>query len=57
MPDWAGPVADYILHVGLPNTLRVAAIAVVGSTVIGIVLGTLLTFHFRPLRAVIRLYI
>ena len=27
MPDWAEPVAHYILHEGLPNTLRVAAIA------------------------------
>ena len=51
MPDWAEPVAHYILHEGLPNTLRVAAIAVVGSTLIGVVLGTLLTIHFRPLRA------
>jgi His/Glu/Gln/Arg/opine family amino acid ABC transporter permease subunit len=57
MPDWTGPVARYILQDGLPNTLRVAAIAVVGSTLIGIVLGTLLTIPFRPLRAAIRLYI
>ena len=45
MPDWAEPVARYILEEGLPGTLRVAAIAVVGSTVIGIVLGTLLTIR------------
>ena len=32
MPDWAEPVARYILEEGLPATLRVAAIAVVGST-------------------------
>ena len=57
MPDWAEPVARYILQEGLPNTLRVAVIAVVGSTLIGVVLGTLLTIHFRPLRAVIRLYV
>jgi His/Glu/Gln/Arg/opine family amino acid ABC transporter permease subunit len=57
MPDWTGPVARYILHEGLPNTLRVAAIAVVGSTLIGVVLGTLLTIPFRPLRAAIRLYV
>ena len=42
---------------GLPGTLRVAAIAVVGSTLIGVVLGTLLTIHFRPSQALIRLYI
>jgi His/Glu/Gln/Arg/opine family amino acid ABC transporter permease subunit len=57
MPDWARPTFDYILHVGLPNTLRMAAIAVVGATLIGVVLGTLITIQFRPLRAVIRLYI
>ena len=51
MPDWAEPVARYILQEGLPNTLRVAVIAVIGSTLIGVVLGTLLTIHFRPLRA------
>ena len=27
MPDWADPVARYILQEGLPNTLRVAAVA------------------------------
>jgi len=57
IPDWAGPVARYVLEQGLPGTLRVAAIALVGSTVIGVVLGTLLTVHFRPGRALIRLYI
>lgn len=57
MPDWVEPVARYVLQEGLPNTLRVAVIAVIGSTVIGVLLGTLLTIHFRPLRAVIRLYV
>jgi len=56
-PDWAGPVAHYVIHEGLPGTLRVGAIAVVGSAVVGIVLGTLLTVDFRPSRALIRLYI
>ena len=56
-PDWAGPVVEYILQEGLPNTLRMAAIAVVGSTIIGIVLGTILTIDFRPTRWLIRLYI
>ena len=31
MPDWSGPVAHYILHEGLPNTLRVAAISLVAQ--------------------------
>jgi His/Glu/Gln/Arg/opine family amino acid ABC transporter permease subunit len=57
MPDWAGPVAHYILHEGLKGTLHVAAIAVVGSTLIGILLGTLLTIPWRPSRLVIRGYI
>jgi polar amino acid transport system permease protein len=57
MPDWAGPVARYVLEQGLPGTLRVGAIAVVGSAVVGIVFGTLLTLHSRPIRALIRLYI
>jgi polar amino acid transport system permease protein len=57
MPDWAGPGARYVLQEGLPNTLRMAAIAVVASTLIGVLLGTLMTIRFRPLVAVIRLYI
>ncbi len=46
-----------MLEQGLPGTLRVGAIAVVGSAVVGIVFGTLLTLHSRPIRALIRLYI
>ena len=57
MPDWAGPVAHYVLHEGLKGTLQVAAIAVVGSTLIGILLGTLLTIPWRPSRMVIRAYV
>ena len=57
MPDWAGPVVRYILEVGLQATLRVSAIAVVGSTAIGIVLGTLLTVEALLLRALIRAYV
>ena len=57
MPDWSGPVWHYILHEGLPNTLRVAAISLVASTLIGVVLGTLLTIDFRPSRLLIRGYV
>ena len=57
MPDWVEPVARYMLEEGLPGTLRIAAVALVGSAVIGVVLGTLLTIDFLPLRAPIRLYI
>ena len=57
VPDWVTPVAEYIFREGLRETLRLAAIAVVTSTALGILLGTLLTIRSRPLRAVIRLYI
>jgi polar amino acid transport system permease protein len=57
MPDWVEPVARYILTEGLPGTLKVSAAAVVGSAVIGVVLGTLMTIRFWPLQALIRLYV
>ena len=57
LPDWVGEVARYMLEEGLVNTLKIAAIALVGSTLVGITLGTLLTIKFLPLRALIRLYI
>jgi polar amino acid transport system permease protein len=57
LPDWFRPVAEYILREGLPETLKMAAISVTASVVIGIALGTLLTIKFRPLQALIRLYI
>jgi polar amino acid transport system permease protein len=57
LPDWVEPVARYILEEGLPGTLKVAAASVVGSTIIGIVLGTLITIRFLPSRALIRAYI
>jgi polar amino acid transport system permease protein len=56
-PDWAGPVFRYILETGLPYTLKIASFAVAGSTVVGILFGTLLTVRFWLLRALIRLYI
>jgi His/Glu/Gln/Arg/opine family amino acid ABC transporter permease subunit len=56
-PDWVDPVARYIIETGLKNTLKLSAIALVGSSVIGITLGTLLTVRFLPTRALIRLYI
>jgi His/Glu/Gln/Arg/opine family amino acid ABC transporter permease subunit len=57
VPDWFSPTAEYVLREGLPNTLRVAVIAVVASTLIGVTLGTLLTIRFRPSQALIRLYV
>ena len=57
MPDWVEPVARYILQEGLPGTLRVAAFALTGSVLIGVVFGTLITIKFWPLRAAIRSYI
>ena len=57
MPDWVEPAFRYILEVGLPGTLKVSAIAVVGSSLIGITLGTLITIRLLPLQALIRLYV
>jgi His/Glu/Gln/Arg/opine family amino acid ABC transporter permease subunit len=57
LPDWIEPVARYMLEQGLVNTLKLSAIALVGSALIGITLGTLLTIRFLPTRALIRLYI
>ena len=57
MPEWVEPVARYMAEEGLKGTARVAAISLVASTVIGVLLGTLLTIRFRPTQALIRLYI
>ena len=57
LPDWVEPVVRYMLEVGLKNTLRTAVVSVVASTIIGVVLGTLLTIRFLLSQAVIRLYI
>jgi polar amino acid transport system permease protein len=57
LPDWVEPVARYMFREGLRNTLQIAAISLVGSMLIGITLGTLLTIRFLPLRGLIRLYI
>jgi polar amino acid transport system permease protein len=57
MPDWVEPVGRYMLQEGLPGTLRVAVFSLLGSAVIGIVFGTLITIRFRPLQALIRGYI
>ncbi|HLE98491.1 MAG TPA: amino acid ABC transporter permease [Gaiellaceae bacterium] len=57
VPDWVEPVARYMLEEGLANTLKISGVALVGSSLIGITLGTLLTIRFLPSRALIRLYI
>ena len=57
MPEWVEPVARYMLDPGLTGTLRIAIVAVIGSAVIGIVLGTLLTIDFPLLRAPIWFYV
>ena len=57
LPEWFRPVAEYILREGVPETLRMAAIAVVASLVIGVVFGTLMTIQFRPLQWLIRFYV
>jgi len=57
LPHWAEPVADYILHTGVKNTLIIAGTSVFLSLVVGVLLGTLLTIKFLPIRAAIRSYI
>jgi His/Glu/Gln/Arg/opine family amino acid ABC transporter permease subunit len=57
LPDWAGPVADYLATEGLKGTGTIAAESVAASAIIGVLLGTLMTLDFWPLRAAIRLYI
>jgi len=57
MLDWVEPVMRYSLEDSLSGTLRVSAIAVAGSALIGIVFGTLMTIRFLPLQALIRFYI
>jgi polar amino acid transport system permease protein len=56
-PEWADPVFRYLIEHGLAGTLRISAISLVASSLIGITLGTLLTIRFAPTRALIRLYI
>ena len=46
-----------MLREGLPETLRLAAISLVASAAIGIVLGTLMTIRFRSVRWLIRFYV
>ena len=57
LPAWVEPVARYMFEVGLRGTLRMAAVSVGLSALIGVLLGTLLTIRFRPTQALIRLYI
>jgi His/Glu/Gln/Arg/opine family amino acid ABC transporter permease subunit len=57
LPDWVRPVAEYMFKEGVKHTLEIAAVSVVASAVIGVVLGTLLTVRWLPLRALIRSYV
>jgi polar amino acid transport system permease protein len=57
MPEWVEPTARYMLQEGFVLTLKVSAIALAGSTIIGVILGTMITIQFRPIQWLIRLYI
>src|SRR6266540_701659 len=57
IPSWVEPVVRYMAEHGLKLTGQIAGVAVGGSAVVGIVLGTVMTIRFWPLRAAIRLYI
>jgi polar amino acid transport system permease protein len=56
-PSWVEPSAEYMFEVGLGTTLRIAAFSVVASALVGIVLGTLMTIRFLPLRSLLRFYV
>src|ERR671930_1400662 len=57
LPEWVRPVTEYMFKEGAKHTLEIATVSVAASAVIGIVLGTLLTIRWLPLRALIRGYI
>jgi polar amino acid transport system permease protein len=57
LPEWLDQTLRYMFEVGLRGTLQIAAISMVGSLVVGVTLGTLLTIRFLPLRALLRLYV
>jgi polar amino acid transport system permease protein len=57
LPEWVEPVARYMLEEGLTGTLRIAGVALVTSTLIGVTLGTLMTINLWVSRSLIRLYI
>ena len=56
-PEWWDPVLRYMIHTGLKETLRMAVLSVLGATLIGITLGTLITIRIKPLQWLIRGYI
>jgi len=56
-PEWWDPVLRYMIHTGLKETVRMAVLSVLGATVIGLVLGTLITIRVKPLQWLIRGYI
>jgi polar amino acid transport system permease protein len=57
IPDWFRPIAELILRHALPETLKLAGLAVTASLVIGLLLGILMTMNVRPVRGLIRFYI
>jgi His/Glu/Gln/Arg/opine family amino acid ABC transporter permease subunit len=57
LPEWVEPTARYMLEEGLTGTLKLAAVALAGSAIFGLILGTLLTIRFWPTRTLIRAYI
>ena len=57
MPEWFEQTFRFMIEEGLPTTIRIAALSVAGSALVGVLFGTLMTIDFWPLRAVIRLYI
>jgi His/Glu/Gln/Arg/opine family amino acid ABC transporter permease subunit len=57
IPSWVEPVFRLVVEDGLKLTGQIAGVSVSASAAVGLVLGTLLTIRWWPIRAVIRLYI
>jgi polar amino acid transport system permease protein len=57
VPEWYRQALDYMLSEGLRGTVIIAAESVTASAIVGVLLGTLMTIRFWPLRGLIRLYI
>jgi polar amino acid transport system permease protein len=57
MPEWFEQTFRFMIEEGLPTTIRIAAFSVIGSAVVGVLFGTLMTIDFWPSRALLRLYV
>lgn len=56
MPNWVAPVASYMAS-GFVITIELVVIAIIGSTIIGVIMGALYTLPVKSLRVLLRIYI